>query len=180
MPPPAHLVMDLMGDLEQFLHSPDPGIPPLLRAGYAHVQFETIHPFADGNGRIGRILITMILLAAQVLDEPLLYLSLYFKQHRRDYYDLLNSVRLTGSWHDWMGVLPVGSARDGARGNGHGGASAQDVRVGPPNGATARQAHGLGAESARGVYEAPVVDGGGGGKDGEHDVPDSKVRRCRR
>ncbi len=102
VPPPAHLVMDLMGDLEQFLHSPDPGIPPLLRAGYAHVQFETIHPFADGNGRIGRILITMILLAAQVLDEPLLYLSLYFKQHRRDYYDLLNSVRLTGSWHDWM------------------------------------------------------------------------------
>ena len=102
VPPPAHLVMDLMGDLEQFLHSADPGIPPLLRAGYAHVQFETIHPFADGNGRIGRILITMILLAAQVLEEPLLYLSLYFKRHRRDYYDLLNSVRLTGSWHDWM------------------------------------------------------------------------------
>ena len=102
VPPPAHLVMDLMGDLELFLHSPDPGIPPLLRAGYAHVQFETIHPFADGNGRIGRILITMILLAAQVLEEPLLYLSLYFKRHRRDYYDLLNSVRLTGSWHDWM------------------------------------------------------------------------------
>lgn len=102
VPPPAHLVMDLMGDLEQFLHSADPGIPPLLRAGYAHVQFETIHPFADGNGRIGRILITMILLAAQVLEEPLLYLSLYFKRHRRDYYDLLDSVRLTGSWHDWM------------------------------------------------------------------------------
>ena len=115
VPPPAHLVMDLMGDLEQFLHSADPGIPPLLRAGYAHVQFETIHPFADGNGRIGRILITMILLAAQVLDEPLLYLSLYFKEHRRDYYDLLNSVRLTGSWHDWMEFFLYG-VRETAQG----------------------------------------------------------------
>ena len=115
VPPPAHLVMDLMGDLEIFLHSADSGIPPLLRAGYAHVQFETIHPFADGNGRIGRILITMILLAAQVLDEPLLYLSLYFKQHRRDYYDLLNSVRLTGSWRDWMEFFLTG-VRETAQG----------------------------------------------------------------
>ena len=115
VPPPTHLLMDLMGNLELFLHSPDAGIPPLLRAGYAHVQFETIHPFADGNGRIGRILITMILLAAQVLDEPLLYLSLYFKQNRRDYYDLLNSVRLTGSWQHWMEFFLQG-VRDTAQG----------------------------------------------------------------
>ena len=102
VPPPANYVTDLMGNLELFIHSHDPNIPPLLRAGYAHVQFETIHPFGDGNGRIGRILITMILLAAGVLNEPLLYLSLYFKNNRSDYYQLLNSVRLTGSWHGWM------------------------------------------------------------------------------
>lgn len=115
VPPPAHLLMDLMGNLELFLHSAGPGIPPLLRAGYAHVQFETIHPFADGNGRIGRILITMILLAAQALDEPLLYLSLYFKQNLRDYYDLLNSVRLTGSWQHWIEFFLLGM-RDTAQG----------------------------------------------------------------
>ena len=102
VPPPANYVTDLMGDLELFIHSQDPNIPPLLRAGYAHVQFETIHPFGDGNGRIGRILITMILLAAGVLNEPLLYLSLYFKNNRSDYYQLLNSVRLTGSWNGWL------------------------------------------------------------------------------
>ena len=102
VPPPANYVESLMGDLELFIHSKDPDIPPLLRAGYAHVQFETIHPFGDGNGRIGRILITTILLAAKILDEPLLYLSLYFKNHRSDYYRLLNSVRLTGSWNDWI------------------------------------------------------------------------------
>ena len=102
VPPQANYVQDLMSDLERFMHSDDPEVPPLLRAGYAHVQFETIHPFSDGNGRIGRILITTMLLAARVLDEPMLYLSLYFKNNREEYYDLLNSVRLNGDWDAWI------------------------------------------------------------------------------
>ena len=93
--------------MEQFLHASDPaesgdGLPALLRAGLAHVQFETIHPFLDGNGRTGRLLITFLLCHAGMLRQPLLYLSLYFKQHRSDYYALLNEVRLTGDWEDWL------------------------------------------------------------------------------
>lgn len=114
VPPPANYVPDLMGNLEQFIHADD-GIPPLLRAGYAHVQFETIHPFEDGNGRIGRILITMMLIAHGIIDQPLLYLSLYFKNHRMDYYDLLDDVRKTGNWHSWMEFFLIG-VRDMASG----------------------------------------------------------------
>ncbi len=91
-----------MGKLEQFLHANDDGLPTLVRAALAHVQFETIHPFLDGNGRVGRLLITFLLCHAGVLKDPLLYLSLYFKQHRSDYYELLNDVRRTGDWEDWL------------------------------------------------------------------------------
>jgi Fic family protein len=100
VPPPPHILPDLLGNLEEFLHQP--GIPVLLKAAFAHVQFETIHPFLDGNGRLGRLLVTFLLCAEDVLIEPLLYLSLYFKTHRDSYYDLLQRVRLEGAWAQWV------------------------------------------------------------------------------
>ena len=92
-----------MGELEFFLHAEDDGIPPLVRAALAHVQFETIHPFLDGNGRVGRLLIAFLLINAGVLQEPVLYLSLYLKKHRQRYYELLDqSGRHTGDWEAWL------------------------------------------------------------------------------
>ncbi len=102
VPPPADQVMECMGKLELFLHDQPEPTPALLKAALAHVQFETIHPFLDGNGRLGRLLITLILCEQKVLREPLLYLSLYFKTHRRYYYELLGNVRLTGDWEAWL------------------------------------------------------------------------------
>ena len=102
VPPPAHEVTTCMSDLERFLHAPIRGMSELLRAGLAHVQFETIHPFLDGNGRLGRLLITFLLCHHGALDAPLLYLSLYFKQHRPRYYELLDAVRRTGDWEAWL------------------------------------------------------------------------------
>ena len=102
VPPPPHFVNDSMGDLEQFLHTQHPGIDPLLRAGLAHLQFETIHPFLDGNGRVGRLLISLLLINDDLLRHPLLYLSLYFKQNRLEYYDRLDVVRRTGDWEAWL------------------------------------------------------------------------------
>lgn len=91
-----------MSKLELFLHDQPEPTPALLKAALAHVQFETIHPFLDGNGRLDRLLITLLLCEQQVLREPMLYLSLYFKTHRRYYYELLNNVRLTGAWEAWL------------------------------------------------------------------------------
>ena len=102
VPPPHTTVPDCMAAFERFLHATDDGLPTLIRAALAHVQFETIHPFLDGNGRIGRLLITLLLTERGVLRDPLLYLSLYFKQRRGDYYDLLNHVRATGDWEAWL------------------------------------------------------------------------------
>jgi len=102
VPPPAERVMDCLGRLELFLHDQPEKTPILLKSALAHVQFETIHPFLDGNGRLGRMLITMILCQEQVLLKPMLYLSLYFKSHRQHYYELLNNVRLTGDWEAWL------------------------------------------------------------------------------
>lgn len=102
VPPPHVNVPDCMAELERFLHAEGDGIPVVVRAGLAHVQFETIHPFLDGNGRVGRLLITLFLCHAGVLREPLLYLSLYFKQHRPDYYALLDTVRQDGDWEAWL------------------------------------------------------------------------------
>ena len=110
VPPPPHAVQDCMGELEQFLHTTGDGIPPLIRAGICHVQFETVHPFLDGNGRVGRLLITFMLLHAGILSEPLLYLSLFFKQHRTTYYELLDSVRWTGDWEAWLDFFLQGVA----------------------------------------------------------------------
>jgi len=100
VPPPAHEVFPCLGDLEKFLH--DETVPPLLKAGLAHAQFETIHPFLDGNGRMGRLLISFILCHDQVLEKPLLYLSLFFKKYRQEYYERLNGVRRDGDWEGWI------------------------------------------------------------------------------
>ncbi len=102
VPPPHLAVPDCMAELERFLHAEDDGLPILVRAGLAHVQFETIHPFLDGNGRVGRLLITLLLCEAGVLSQPLLYLSVYFKRHRDRYYELLDRVRQTGDWEAWL------------------------------------------------------------------------------
>ena len=102
VPPPPGAVGDLMSDLERFLHDRAVPLQELMRAGLAHVQFETIHPFLDGNGRVGRLLITLLLCHSGILREPLLYLSLYLKQHRDEYYRLLDLVRSDGDWEAWL------------------------------------------------------------------------------
>ena len=102
VPPPAERLQDCMGKLELFLHDQPERTPVLLKAALAHVQFESIHPFLDGNGRLGRLLITLLLCSEKILKEPMLYLSLYFKTHRQRYYELLNNVRLTGDWESWI------------------------------------------------------------------------------
>jgi Fic family protein len=102
VPPPPDAVIDCMGALEKFLHNDPVRTRPLLKAALAHVQFETIHPFLDGNGRLGRLLITFLLCAEGVLRQPMLYLSLHFKRHRAEYYRLLQEVRETGIWEDWL------------------------------------------------------------------------------
>ncbi|MEA5115188.1 MAG: Fic family protein [Geobacteraceae bacterium] len=102
VPPPPEEVLECMSKLELFLHDDPEPTPVLLKAALAHVQFETIHPFLDGNGRLGRLLITLLLCDQKVLREPMLYLSLYFKTHRQYYYELLNNVRLSGDWESWL------------------------------------------------------------------------------
>lgn len=102
VPPPAQEVLESMGKLELFLHDKPEKTPVLIKAALTHVQFETIHPFLDGNGRLGRLLITFLLCEQEVLREPMLYLSLYFKTHRQYYYELLDNVRLTGDWEAWL------------------------------------------------------------------------------
>ena len=102
VPPPAEEVLECMSKLELFLHDQPEPTPVLLKAALAHVQFETIHPFLDGNGRLGRLLIALLLCDQKTLREPMLYLSLYFKTHRQYYYELLNNVRLTGDWEAWL------------------------------------------------------------------------------
>jgi len=99
VPPPPDRIMECMSAFETYLHDRS---PVLLKAALAHVQFESIHPFLDGNGRLGRLLITLLLCSEQVLTEPILYLSLYFKAHRSRYYDLLQAVRIDGAWEEWL------------------------------------------------------------------------------
>ena len=110
VPPPARSVLDCMGALEAFLNADSTlsALPVLVRAGLAHAQFETIHPFLDGNGRVGRLLITLHLCAEKLLADPLLYLSLYFKEHRSDYYALLDDVRREGDWEAWIAFFLEG------------------------------------------------------------------------
>lgn len=120
VPPPHHEVPQALSDLERFLHTSD-ALPPLIKIALAHVQFETIHPFLDGNGRVGRLLITFLLTECGVLHKPVLYLSHYFKQHRQAYYEHLQAVREHGDWEGWLtfflrGVIAVaGEAANTAR-----------------------------------------------------------------
>src|SRR5208282_4160844 len=108
VPPPPEKMMECMGALEKFLHREHEELPILVKAALAHVQFETIHPFLDGNGRLGRLLITFLLCAQNVIREPILYLSLYFKTHRTTYYDLLDRVRVKGDWEVWLEFFLTG------------------------------------------------------------------------
>lgn len=108
VPPPPNHVIECMGLLEKFLHDDPVRTPLLIKAALAHVQFETIHPFLDGNGRVGRLLITLLLCADGALAQPLLYLSLYFKTHRDAYYSLLQRVRSEGAWEDWLDFFLAG------------------------------------------------------------------------
>ncbi len=105
VPPPPGEVPEAMAALERFLNDEETRLPAVVRAGLAHAQFETIHPFLDGNGRVGRLLVTLLLCHAGVLKEPLLYLSLYLKQHRARYYALLDTVRREGDWETWLGFF---------------------------------------------------------------------------
>jgi Fic family protein len=102
VPPPPERLMETLGALEKFLHDETVKLPVLIKAALAHVQFETIHPFLDGNGRLGRLLITFILCAEGLLKQPMLYLSLYLKANRQAYYDHLQNVRETGDWESWI------------------------------------------------------------------------------
>lgn len=102
VPSPANTLADSWAELERFINDIPEQTDPLIKAALMHVQFETIHPFMDGNGRIGRLLIPLILVEAKVLSEPLLYLSVFFKKHRQTYYEHLNQVRLTGDWEAWL------------------------------------------------------------------------------
>ncbi len=108
VPPPPNEVVSCMGDLEKFIHEKHLHMQVLVKAALVHVQFETIHPFLDGNGRLGRLLITLLLCAEDILQEPLLYLSLYIKQHRETYYDLLQRVRIEGDWESWLHFFLTG------------------------------------------------------------------------
>ena len=109
VPPPPLEIADCISALERYIHAGN-GASPLVKAGLAHVQFETIHPFLDGNGRVGRLLIALMLMDAKLLRRPLLYLSLHFKRHRKVYYDLLNTVRDTGDWEKWLDFFLEGVA----------------------------------------------------------------------
>ena len=108
VPPPPDRVMACMGELEKFIYAEDINLPALIKAALIHVQFESIHPFLDGNGRLGRLLITFLLCAQRALNEPILYLSLYFKSNRQQYYDLLQRVREQGDWEAWLEFFLTG------------------------------------------------------------------------
>jgi Fic family protein len=109
IPPPPYEMRAALGNLERFLHDSG-GLDPLIVAALAHAQFETIHPFLDGNGRIGRLLITFLLCHEKVLQRPVLYLSHYLKQHRATYYDRLMAIRLAGDWEGWLRFFLTGVA----------------------------------------------------------------------
>ena len=109
VPPPPEIIPEVLGQWEKFLHADDP-LPVLIKIGLAHAQFETIHPFLDGNGRLGRLLITFLLTERGVLQKPVLYLSHYFKRHRQDYYDHLQNIRDAGDWEAWLAFFLRGIA----------------------------------------------------------------------
>jgi Fic family protein len=108
VPPPPHEMLTALDNLERFLHDEYGFTAPVIKAGLAHVQFETIHPFLDGNGRVGRLLVSLLLVVDGILSQPFLYLSLYFREHRADYYDALQRVRTYGAWEEWLRFYLIG------------------------------------------------------------------------
>jgi Fic family protein len=108
VPPPPHEMRQSLYNLERFLHDEYGTTSPVTKAGLAHAQFETIHPFLDGNGRVGRLLISLMLVVDGVLSQPFLYLSLYFREHRADYYDALQRIRTHGDWEGWLRFYLIG------------------------------------------------------------------------
>lgn len=108
VPPPPHCLEDLLLDIEKFIRSPPPGIPPIVQCAFVHYQFEAIHPFADGNGRIGRLLIPLLLAERRVLSRPMLYLSAYFEANRSEYYRQLLSVSQKSTWEEWLAFFLKG------------------------------------------------------------------------
>ena len=114
VPPPAQKLPELLTDLENFIHHAPPGLPPLVKTALIHVQFETIHPFLDGNGRMGRLLIGALLEHWGLLPEPLMYLSGYLKQHQAEYYRRLSNVRTEGDWEGWVAFFLEGVAEAAA------------------------------------------------------------------
>jgi cell filamentation protein, protein adenylyltransferase len=108
VPPPPHEMLAALDNLERFLHDQYDFTPPIIKAGLAHAQFETIHPFLDGNGRIGRLLVSLMLVVDGVLSQPFLYLSLYLREHRADYYDALQRIRTHGDWEGWLRFYLIG------------------------------------------------------------------------
>nr|WP_255216260.1 Fic family protein [Pseudenhygromyxa sp. WMMC2535] len=109
VPPPPNALPEVLSAFERYIHADD-SLPPVVRAGLLHVQFETIHPYLDGNGRIGRLLVTLLLEHWRLLTRPLLYLSLFFKRHRQEYYRRLNAVRVDGDWEAWLDFFLDGVA----------------------------------------------------------------------
>ena len=108
VPPPPEHVAALLSDMERFIHAPEPSLPPLVRIALVHAQFETIHPFLDGNGRMGRLLIAALLEHWGLLPEPLMYLSGYLKQRQMDYYRHLSTIRTHGDWEGWVAFFLAG------------------------------------------------------------------------
>ena len=117
VPPPPEELLSSLGALEKFIHNDPVKTPTLIKAGMAHAQFESIHPFLDGNGRLGRLLIPFILIAEGTLTSPVFYLSLYFKQRRQDYYDALDRVRAHGDWEGWLAFYLEGVAEVAEQGS---------------------------------------------------------------
>lgn len=115
VPPPPARMIECLDALEKFLHDQPARTPSLLKAALAHAQFETIHPFLDGNGRVGRLLVTLLLCSEKVLSQPLLYLSLFFRQHRSRYYALLQKIRDEGDWEAWLAFFFEGVAVTGGQ-----------------------------------------------------------------
>ena len=115
VPPPPHEMLTALGELEKFIHS-NPQYPPLILNGLVHAQFETIHPFLDGNGRVGRLLISLLLVEQQVIKQPLLYLSFYFRRYQQEYYYHLNAVRFNGDWEGWLKFFLRGVSEVSKRG----------------------------------------------------------------
>ncbi|HVA84883.1 MAG TPA: Fic family protein [Candidatus Saccharimonadales bacterium] len=154
VPPPAHEMGEALGDLETFLHDRR-GLPSLIHTGLAHAQFETIHPFLDGNGRVGRLLITFLLVHGGVLHRPLLYLSYFLKRHRAEYYDRLMAIRHDGDWEGWLAFFLRGVAETAGESTA---TAAQILRMRERHRADIHDLGANGSQLLDHLYERPLVN----------------------